>query len=36
VKGIGDEHAERLDAELARGPYATLTEVVTRTELPRK
>ena len=36
VKGIGDEHAERLDAELARGPYATLTEVVTRTELPEE
>ncbi len=36
VKGIGDEHAERLDAELARGPYATLAEVVDRTELPEE
>jgi error-prone DNA polymerase len=36
VKGIGDEHAERLDAELARGPYATLADVVTRTELPEE
>jgi error-prone DNA polymerase len=36
VKGIGDEHAERLDAELARGPYATLADVVARTELPEE
>ena len=36
VKGIGDEHAERLDAELARGPYATLAEVVDRTALPEE
>jgi DNA polymerase III alpha subunit len=33
VKGIGDEQAERLDAELARGPYRTLADVVARTEL---
>jgi error-prone DNA polymerase len=33
VKGIGEEHAERLDAELARGPYRTLAEVVDRTGL---
>jgi error-prone DNA polymerase len=36
VKGIGDEHAERLDAELTRGPYATLADVVARTELPEE
>jgi error-prone DNA polymerase len=36
VKGIGDEHAERLDAELARGPYVTLADVVARTELPEE
>jgi error-prone DNA polymerase len=36
VKGIGDERAERLDAELARGPYRSLTEVVARTELPEE
>ena len=34
VTGIGDEHAERLDAELARGRYETLADVVARTELP--
>ncbi len=33
VKGIGDEHAARLNAELARGPYKTLADVVARTEL---
>jgi len=33
VKGIGDEHAERLDAELARGPYESLADVVERTGL---
>ena len=33
VKGIGEEQAERLDAELARGPYETLSEVVERTGL---
>jgi error-prone DNA polymerase len=36
VKGIGEEHAGRLDAELARGPYATLADVVNRTELPEE
>ena len=36
VKGIGDERAERLDAELARGPYRSLAEVVARTELPEE
>ena len=36
VKGIGDEHAERLDAELDRGPYATLADVAARTELPEE
>ena len=33
VKGIGEEQAERLDAELARGPYRTLADVVERTGL---
>jgi error-prone DNA polymerase len=33
VKGIGDEQAARLDAERARGPYASLAEVVERTGL---
>jgi error-prone DNA polymerase len=36
VKGIGDEHAARLDAELERGPYETLADVVARTELPEE
>jgi DNA polymerase III alpha subunit len=36
VKGIGEQHAVLLDAELARGPYATLAEVVERTELPEE
>ncbi|MFI5258908.1 MAG: OB-fold nucleic acid binding domain-containing protein [Candidatus Limnocylindrales bacterium] len=36
VKGIGDEHAERLDAELGRGPYHSLADVVARTELPEE
>ena len=36
VKGIGDEHAARLDAELARGPYRSLADVVDRTELPEE
>jgi error-prone DNA polymerase len=36
VKGIGEEHAERLDAELARGPCTTLADVVARTELPEE
>ena len=33
VKGIGEEQAERLDAELARGPYRSLADVVERTGL---
>ena len=33
VKGIGKEQAERLDAELARGPYRDLADVVERTGL---
>jgi error-prone DNA polymerase len=36
VKGIGDEHAARLAAELARGPYHSLADVVDRTELPEE
>jgi DNA polymerase III alpha subunit len=36
VKGIGEEHAERLDAELARGPYRSLADVVQRTALPEE
>jgi error-prone DNA polymerase len=30
VNGIGKEHQPRLDAELARGPYASLADVVER------
>ena len=33
VKGIGEEVAERLDAELDRGPYQSLEDVVARTGL---
>jgi error-prone DNA polymerase len=33
VKGIGEEHEDRLDAELARGPYTSLADVVERTGL---
>jgi error-prone DNA polymerase len=36
VKGIGEQHAELLDAELARGPYVTLADVVERTGLPEE
>ena len=36
MKGIGDEQADRLDAELARGPYHSLADVVARTELPEE
>ena len=36
VKGIGEQHAAILDAELARGPYRTLVEVVERTGLPEE
>ncbi len=33
VSGVGEEHAARLDAELARGPYRDLADVVDRTGL---
>ena len=33
VKGIGEEHAARLDAELGKGPYTGLADVVERTGL---
>ena len=33
VGGVGEEHAARLDAELARGPYTSLADVVERTGL---
>jgi error-prone DNA polymerase len=33
VNGIGEEQRERLDAELASGPYASLADVVERTGL---
>ncbi|HEV8516040.1 MAG TPA: PHP domain-containing protein [Candidatus Limnocylindrales bacterium] len=33
VKGIGEEHAEALDAERQRGPYRSLADVVSRTGL---
>jgi len=36
VKGIGEEHEELLDAELARGPYTSLADVVERTGLPEE
>ena len=36
VKGIGEEHAERLDEELVRGPYRSLADVVERTGLPEE
>jgi error-prone DNA polymerase len=36
VKGIGEEQQARLDAELARGPYASLADVVDRTGLPEE
>jgi error-prone DNA polymerase len=36
VKGIGEQHEELLDAELARGPYRTLADVVERTGLPEE
>ena len=36
VKGIGAEHAAHLDAERARGPYASLADVVERTGLPEE
>jgi DNA polymerase III alpha subunit len=36
VKGIGEQHQELLDRELARGPYQGLVEVVERTGLPEE
>ncbi len=33
VKGIGEERAAQLDAELGRGPYRDLADVVERTDL---
>jgi DNA polymerase III alpha subunit len=36
VKGIGEEHEELLDTELARGPYRNLADVVERTGLPEE
>ncbi len=36
VKGVGEQHAALLDAELARGPYRSLAEVVERTGLPEE
>jgi error-prone DNA polymerase len=33
VKGIGEEHAEALDAERERGPYQSLADLVSRTDL---
>ena len=36
VKGIGEDQQVRLDAELARGPYAGLADVVERTGLPEE
>jgi error-prone DNA polymerase len=36
VKGIGEERAAHLDAERARGPYASLADVVDRTGLPEE
>ena len=33
VKGIGEDHAARLDAERGRGPYRSLADVVERTGL---
>ena len=36
VKGIGEQHEALLDAELARGPYHSLADVVERTGLPEE
>ncbi len=36
VKGIGEQHEALLDAELARGPYRSLVDVVERTGLPEE
>jgi error-prone DNA polymerase len=36
VKGIGEQHEALLDAEQARGPYASLADIVERTALPEE
>jgi error-prone DNA polymerase len=36
VKGIGEQHEELMDRELARGRYASLADVVERTGLPEE
>ncbi|HEU5205064.1 MAG TPA: PHP domain-containing protein [Candidatus Limnocylindrales bacterium] len=36
VKGIGEEHEQLIDAELTRGPYTSLADVVERTDLPEE
>jgi error-prone DNA polymerase len=36
VKGIGEQHEELLDRELAHGPYTSLADVVERTTLPEE
>jgi len=36
VKGIGEDHAALLDAELTHGPYRSLADVVERTALPEE
>jgi len=36
VKGIGEQHQALLEAELARGPYGSLADVVERTGLPEE
>ena len=36
VKGIGEQHQAALDAELVRGPYQSLVDVVERTDLPEE
>jgi error-prone DNA polymerase len=36
VKGIGEQHEDLLDAELPRGPYTSLADVVERTGLPEE
>jgi error-prone DNA polymerase len=36
VKGIGEQHEKLLDAELVRGPYTSLADVVERTGLPEE
>ena len=36
VKGIGEQHEKLLDAELTRGPYRSLADVVARTDLPEE